>query len=471
MKLYNTYTKKIEKLKPLEGKTVKIYSCGPTVYSFAHIGNLRTYIFVDVLRRALEYSGYRVIQVKNITDVGHLTEDDLERGEDKIIAAARSEGKGPKEIADFYTQKFIEDEKKLNILPPSFLPRATETIDEMIELIKILLAKDYAYEKNGSVFFNVAKFSNYGKLSGNTLENLKTGARLESHPDKIHPADFALWLKAPKNHLMQWDSPWSRGYPGWHIECSAMAKKYLGEQLDIHTGGEDNIFPHHEDEIAQSEAASGKKFARFWFHTRHLLAEGKKMAKSEGNYYTLADLEKLGFSPLAFRLLMLQSHYRSPMNFSVDSLKQAAEALTRIKEFAARIYRFNDFSAVSSGAGKLANDARRELKAALKNDLDTPAAVAALFKMISALNSLFDEKAAAKKEIKTVKKILKEFDEVLAIIPPVSEAPEEIKNLAEKREKYRHEGNWKEADRLRAEIKNLGYEIEDTETGPMILKK
>lgn len=470
MKLYNTYTKKIEKFKPLEGKTVKIYSCGPTVYSFAHIGNLRTYVFVDVLRRTLEYSGYKVIQAKNITDVGHLTEDDLEKGEDKIIAAARREGKGPKEIADFYTRKFVEDEKKLNILPPSFLPRATETIGEMTELIKILIIKGYAYEKNGSVFFNVARFSNYGKLSGNTLENLKAGARLESHPDKIHPADFALWLKAPKDHLMQWDSPWSRGYPGWHIECSAMAKKYLGDQLDIHTGGEDNIFPHHEDEIAQSEAASGKKFARFWFHTRHLLAEGKKMAKSEGNYYTLADLEKLGFSPAAFRLLMLQSHYRSPINFSIDSLKQAAEALARIKEFSARIHRFKDLVAASTGAEKLANDARRELKAALKNDLDTPAAVAALFKMISALNLLFDKKAIAEKEIGVVKETLKEFDKVLAIIPPISEIPEEIKNLAEERDKYRNEKNWEEADRLRAEIKNFGYDIEDTETGPIILK-
>lgn len=314
MILYNTYAKKLEEFKPLEKKKVRMYSCGPTVYDFVHLGNFRTFLMADFLRRAFEYSGYEVKHIKNITDVGHLTQDDIEAGEDKMIKAAKREKKTPYDIAKFYEEAFHKDEEKLNILPARKFPRATEYINQMIAMIEKLIANGYAYESNGSVFYDVEKFKDYGKLSGNTLENLKTGARLEAHPDKKNPCDFALWLKADPKYLMQWDSPWSRGYPGWHIECSAMSIANLGDTIDIHTGGEDNTFPHHEDEIAQSEGATGKKFVNYWIHGRHLLVDGEKMSKSKGNFYVLTNIEKRGFNPLSFRYLCLTAHFQSQLD-------------------------------------------------------------------------------------------------------------------------------------------------------------
>jgi len=284
-KIYNTLTKRIEEFEPINDEKVTMYNCGPTVYDYVHIGNFRTYLMADFLRRSLEFSGYEVKQVKNITDVGHLTQDDIDAGEDKMLKAARREGKTPYDIARFYEEAFHDDEAKLNILPAHVFPRATEYIPQMIDIIKKLIERGYAYETNGSVYYNVDKFKDYGKLSGNTLENLKIGARLGANPEKKNPYDFALWLKAGDEHLMRWESPWSTGYPGWHIECSAMSITNLGETLDFHTGGEDNVFPHHEDEIAQSEGATGKKFTNYWVHGRHLLVDGEKMSKSKNNFY------------------------------------------------------------------------------------------------------------------------------------------------------------------------------------------
>ena len=322
LKFYNTLSKTKEEFKSINPGKVGMYTCGPTVYGYIHIGNIRAYILSDIIRRYLEYGGYEVRLIKNITDVGHLTEDDVaqgDSGEDKMLKAADKEKKTPEEVAKFYEEYFKSAEKEMNILPAQYFPRATAHVPQMIKIIEGLLQKGFAYEKNGNVFFDVTKFADYGKLSGNTLENLKVGARLEEHPDKKNPWDFALWLKAPKEHLLKWDSPWSVGYPGWHIECSAMSTEYLGNTIDIHTGGEDNIFPHHEAEIAQTECYTGQKFVNYWLHTRHLMVDGEKMSKSKGNLYKLEDIKEKGFSPMDLRLLLLSSHYRSQVNFTWDA--------------------------------------------------------------------------------------------------------------------------------------------------------
>src|SRR6185369_5362975 len=326
MLLYNTLSKQKEEFTPLHAGKVGMYVCGPTVYSYIHIGNIRAYVFADTLRRLLEDAGYEVRMIKNITDVGHLTADDVaqgDTGEDKIEKKAKAEKKTPAEIADFYETYAFAAEKAMNIEPAHYTPRATAHVKQMIKLIEELIEKGHAYEKNGNVFFDVTTFKNYGKLSGNTLENLEVGARLEEHPDKKNPWDFALWLRAPKEHLMHWPSPWGEGYPGWHIECSAMSMEYLGDTFDIHTGGEDNIFPHHEAEIAQSESVTDKPFVRYFLHTRHMLVNGEKMSKSKGNFFTLEDLLEKGFTQMDFRMALLGSHYRSQMNFSWEAMEQA----------------------------------------------------------------------------------------------------------------------------------------------------
>jgi len=336
LKLYNTFSKTKEEFKPINSGKVGFYACGPTVYDYAHIGNLKTFIFEDVLRRYLEYTGYEVRYIMNITDAGHLTADDIgqaDTGEDKMLKAATREKKTPEEIAKFYTEHFFEDIEKLNFKKANFYPKPTAHIPHIIKFIEGLIKKGFAYEVNGNVFFDVTKFSDYGKLSGNTLDNLQVGARLEEHPDKKNPYDFSLWLKAPKDHLMKWDSPWGVGYPGWHIECSVMSIEYLGETLDIHTGGEDHIFPHHENEIAQSESYTGKKFSNYWLHARFLLVDGQKMSKSKGNFYTLKDVEEKGYSPMDFRLFALSGHYRSNSNFTWQSMNQAKSNFQRINDF------------------------------------------------------------------------------------------------------------------------------------------
>ena len=302
MRIYNTMSRRKEPIVPIEPGQIKIYSCGPTVYRYIHIGNLRTFTMADWLRRALIYAGYQVFQVKNITDVGHMRVEMLDRGEDKLIAQARKEGKSATEIAAFYTAAFLEDEARLNILPADIFPRATGHVHEMIAIIEGLMAKGIAYQAGGNIYYDVSRFPRYGTLSGNQIAQLIEGVRDKSDSAKRNAEDFALWKAAEPGREMAWDSPWGRGFPGWHIECSAMSMKYLGRNFDIHTGGVDNIFPHHEDERAQSEAFTGvRPFARTWLHGQHLLADGVKMAKSTGNAYTLSELQALEFEPLAFR--------------------------------------------------------------------------------------------------------------------------------------------------------------------------
>ena len=448
MILHNTYTKKLEEFKPIEKKKIRMYSCGPTVYDSVHIGNFRTFLMADFLRRAFEYSGYEVRHIKNITDVGHLTQDDIEAGEDKMIKAAKREKKTPYDIARFYEKEFYKDERELNILPAHKFPRATEYIKEMIAMIEKLIANGYAYEINGSVFYDVTKFKNYGKLSGNTLENLKAGARLEKHPDKKNPHDFALWLKASPEYLMQWNSPWGKGYPGWHIECSAMSAANLGNTMDIHTGGEDNIFPHHEDEIAQSEGATGEKFVNYWVHGRHLLVDGEKMSKSKGNFYVLADIEKRGFSPLSFRYLCLTAHYQSQLNFTWKSLEASQNALNKLYDF---------IITSPPDKGGLGGGYEKKFQKALENNLDTPKALAIVWEMIKSKELSYADKKAS----------LLKFDQVLGLgLDKVKKKeikmPEKIKDLIKQREEARKNKDWQKADELREEIKKEGYAVKDT---------
>ena len=468
LSLYNTLTKSKNEFASLNPGKVGMYSCGPTVYGFVHIGNIRAYLLSDTVRRYLEYIGYEVRQIKNITDVGHLTDDDINQGdsgEDKIEKAAAREKKTPEEIARFYEESFKQVEKELNILPAHFFPRATAHVPQMIKIIEVLIEKGFAYEKNGNVFFDVTKFADYGKLSGNTLENLKVGARLEDHPDKKNPWDFALWLKAPAGHLMKWDSPWSVGYPGWHIECSAMSTEYLGNTIDIHTGGEDNIFPHHEAEIAQTQCFTGKQFVRFWLHNRHLLVEGKKMSKSKGNLYTLDDIKENGFSAMDLRLLFLSSHHRSQMEFSWQALEQAHKNIQKINDFILNL------EAISTNNLAFSNTFdtyayREKFQAAMDDDLNTPLALSNLYELISQVNS---EMAAEQLSSESAKKILslwKKMNSVFGfILQGQAEVPEEIKQLIRERQQAREGKDFQKSDDLRNIIEKKGYTVEDTRDG------
>ena len=472
LKLYNTLTKSKEIFEPIRPGKVGMYTCGPTVYDYIHIGNIRSYMTADVLRRYLEYRGYEVRAIKNITDVGHLTEDDIaqaDSGEDKILKKALKEKKSPQEIAEFYEDYFKNTEKEMNILPARYFPKATAHISQMIKIISGLLEKGLAYENNGNVFFDVAKFPGYGKLSGNTLENLKTGARLEKHPDKKNPWDFALWLKAPKNHLMKWKSPWSVGYPGWHIECSAMSLEYLGETLDIHTGGEDNIFPHHEAEIAQSESFTGKKFVNYWTHTRHLLVDREKMSKSKGNFYILEDVKKKGFSAMELRLLLLSSHYRSPLNFTWDSMRQSQQNFKRISDF---VLNLKNIIVETRYASFLPGKYQEKFESAMDDDLNTPLALSVLYNLITETNKLASRKKLDKKTAAETLNLWNKMNKVLGLVikDGLIEIPEEIKNLAEARERARHQENFQKSDSLRNLIRKKGYEIEDKEGGYRVKK-
>jgi len=467
LKFYNTLSRGKEVFKPLEPPEVKLYDCGPTCYFYAHIGNMWRYVISDLLRRTLEYNGYKVKQVMNITDVGHLTEDDLaaDTGEDKMVVAAKKEKKTPKQIAEFYTKAFFKDTERLNILKPHVVPKATEHIPEMIELIKILEKKGYAYWAGDKYFvYDISKFKDYGKLSGKKLEELQAGARLEPVPEKKNPFDFALWIKDPE-HLMRWDSPWGVGYPGWHIECSVMSMKYLGETLDIHTGGEDNIFPHHENEIAQSEAATGKQFVRYWVHVRHNLVDGQKMSKSKGNFYILQDLVNKGFDPLAYRYLCLTTHYRRNLNFTWKGLKGAQNSLNslyeKVRELKSDIPSFRRPS--KKRDKKLEENYKKKFLGLINDDLNTPQALALMWKLIK------DKKISSQEK----HQLLLDFDRVFGLrLKDIKKEkiPSDLLNLTKQRQKYREQGLWQKADEVRKEVKKLGYKIEDTEKGPKIKK-
>ncbi len=467
MRFYNTLHKQKEEFTPLHSGKVGIYTCGPTVYGRIHIGNIRAYVFADTLRRVLEDAGYEVRLIKNITDVGHLTEDDIaqgDSGEDKIERQARTEKKTPEAIATMYEEYFHQAEQSMNILSAHYFPRATAHIKQMIALIETLIEKGHAYEKNGNVFLDVTTFPNYGKLSGNTIEHLKIGARLEEHPDKKNPWDFALWLKAPKEHLMRWPSPWSEGYPGWHIECSAMSTEYLGDTFDIHTGGEDNIFPHHEAEIVQSEGATGKPFVRYWLHTRHILVDGQKMSKSKGNFYTLEDLVERGFSPMDFRMLLISAHYRTQMNFTWDSLEQAKKNKETIFGAYGRIRNIAD----SGKIGFDGNDFLGRIHEAVQDDLNTSEALAQTLELTKKTNIALDADEPVNATV--LNAVFEKIFFLFGLLVEEEVIPSEIEVLAKDRETARIAKNFAESDRLRDEIAGRGYKIEDGADGYRIRK-
>ncbi|MFA5933494.1 MAG: cysteine--tRNA ligase [Microgenomates group bacterium] len=442
IKLFNTLTRKIEEFKSVNPLKVGMYTCGPTVYDYAHIGNLRTYLFEDILQRILEANGFEVMRVMNITDI-----------EDKIINKAKRENLSIEDITRPYEKAFMEDLNKLNMRLANVYPRATEHVQQMIKYIEVLIEKGFAYvEKDGSVYFDISTFPSYGKLSGLEKRTLKTGTRvLSDEYDKENVQDFALW-KAVDSGEVGYDSPWGFGRPGWHIECSVMSQEYLGDTFDIHTGGVDNIFPHHENEIAQAEAKTGEKFANYFLHGEHLLVDGKKMAKSANNFFTLHDFEGKGFDPMAFRYLNLTANYRDKLNYTEESLTAASTALKNI---------ISEIRAWESP--KQVNDQfwQKFLEAA-NNDLNTPQALAVMWELIkSDLSS--DEKAAT----------ILEMDKVLGLglekyVSKPLEIPEKVLELLVHRENARKSGDFKKSDELRHEIKKLGFEIEDTPNGPRI---
>src|SRR6266567_4831450 len=365
VRLYNTFTRTKEQLEPLRDGVVRIYSCGPTVYRYVHVGNLRTFMLPDLLRRSLEYLGYHTEQVMNITDVGHLTDDSFDRGEDKMLVSARLENKTTEEIADAYTDAFMQDARKVNIRPADQFPHATAYIPQMLELIQTLIQKGNAYDIDGNVYYDIATFPGYGRLSRNTTDKLLAGVRGEPDPRKKHPGDFTLWKAAGEHRQQVWPSPWGPGFPGWHIECSAMSMSILGERFDIHTGGADNVFPHHEAEIAQSEGVTGHRVVGCWMHGGHLLLAGTRMAKSAGNFFRITELVERGFDPLAFRYLMLQAKYRTKLNFSPEAMRGADHAVRQLRD------RVSEWSAAPDGPR---GDLDERFRAALADDLDLPAA-------------------------------------------------------------------------------------------------
>lgn len=466
LSLYNTFSKKKELFKPLKKGQVSLYTCGPTVYDYDHLGHAWNYTQADILRRVLEYNGYRVKHQLNITDVGHL-ESSADTGEDKIEKSAREKKKSVWQIAKYFTKIYFANRKKLNILEPHIISKATDHIPEMIALIKKIFQKGSAYQIDDGVYFSVEKFPRYGLLSGNTLKKLKAGARIEINPQKKHPADFALWKITPKNinRQMEWDSPWGKGFPGWHIECSAMSMKYLGPTIDIHTGGEDNIFPHHECEIAQSETATGKKFVRYWFHPRFLTVEGQKMSKSLKNFYTLTDIEKKGFSPLDLRYLFLTSHYRSKLNFTWQSLIANQKSLITLHNFLLNL----QLSSPKKTTGISLKKYQENFLKAINNDLNIPRALAVLWQLIGDYYKKPD-----KFNVGEIYKLILDWDKIFGLnlkkvkLPLISQ---KIKKLIKKRDELRRGKKWQEADDLRKKIITLGYLLEDTPQGTVIKKQ
>lgn len=477
LRLYNTLSRQLEAFKPLKPTSVGLYTCGPTVYNFAHLGNFRTFIFEDLLERALAWEGYHVKRVMNITDVGHLT-GDSDTGEDKVEKEAKFARASVQDVVKLYTKAFVSDAKRLNIKIPKTLAPASKFVPEQIKLIQLLFKKGLAYDTPRAVYFDVSKFPPYGKLSGQRLADKAVGARDEVVQDseKHHPADFALWFKAVgkfEHHILRWKSPWGVGFPGWHVECSAISTKFLGQPFDIHTGGVDHIGTHHTNEMAQSEGAYGKPLARYWLHGEFFLVDSAKMAKSEGNFLTLKDVLDKNISPLAFRYLMLLTHYRSPLNFSWVALEQAKNGLQNLiqRVFFLQFLAKNIKHQRKPGAEVIAYRAR--FADALRNDLNVPQALAVAQEMLK-------DKALALREPKNVLALLYDFDEVFGLrlraygTTSAMGALFKDKHLAKlvaEREEFRRLQQFIQADRLRKKIEGLGYVLEDTPVGPFVAPK
>ena len=459
IQFFNNLTRKKERFVPSEKGKVKIYTCGPTVYDFSHIGNLRAFIFEDLLRRWLKYRSFKVIQIMNITDV-----------DDKTIKATRRQKISLKEYTKHYIQTFFEDIATLNIEKAEHYPRATEHIHEMVALVKKLMEKGYAYRgEDGSIYYDISKFKGYGKLSKIKVEKLKAGARVKvDEYGKEEAHDFAVWKAWDEDDGdVFWETDIGKGRPGWHIECSTMAMKYLGETLDIHCGGVDNIFPHHENEIAQSEAATGKQFVRYWLHNEHLLVEGRKMAKRLGNYYTLRDLLAKGYDPKAIRYLLMSTHYRQQLNFTFEGLEAAKNAIDRLINFVHRLIDA-DGKGCREKTKTLQIDVQRRFEEAMDDDLNISVALAALFDFVREVHRLMDDNTLSNEEAEEIYGLMRKFDRVLGVIGEVKKEeklPKEAEELIRKREEARKTMNWETADKIREQLRAMGVIIEDTPQG------
>ena len=456
LKIYNTLTRKKEEFKPIDKNEVKMYSCGPTVYNFAHIGNLRAYLFMDNLRRVLKYNGYKLTHAMNITDVGHLVSD-ADEGEDKMLKAARRENKDPFEIADFYTKIFLDDMKKLNIDMPEIICRATEHVDIMEDYVKKIIENGYAYETENTIYFDTSKLDKYGVLSNRNIEDQKAGARVDFDTSKKNSTDFALWIKAPENHLMKWDSFFGKAYPGWHLECSAMSKKYLGEVFDIHTGGMDHIPVHHENEIAQAKGYCGKIPANYWMHIDFLQVYGGKMSKSLNNLYTLEDLKEKGYDPEVYKMFNFSSHYKKPINFTFEAMDAAKVALNRLKEGYKRHLAGEEILDES-----VIKEFEEKFLEAINDDLNMPLALSVIWDVVK-----------YEKKSKVLAELLLKFDSVLGLNIDKEEKtdlPEDIIKIVEERKLARANKDWAKSDELRDKLINLGYTVKDTKDGMEVNK-
>lgn len=467
LKLYNTAARKKEIVKPLKEKCISLYTCGPTVYHYAHIGNFRTYVFEDLLRRTLKYAGFTVTQVMNLTDV-----------DDKTIRGAIAKGISLDDYTQPYKEAFFHDLKELHIEPAEYYPAATDYIDDMISMINVLLDNGHAYKGgDGSIYYAIQKFPRYGCLSHLHLDELQAGASdrvANDEYDKEHAADFVLWkaYDPERDGQIYWESPFGKGRPGWHLECSAMAMKLLGETVDIHVGGVDNMFPHHENEIAQSEACSGKTFVNLWMHAEHLVVDNKKMSKSLGNFYTLRDLQEKGYTGMQIRYLLLQTHYKTQLNFTLQGLEAAKGALQRLNDF---IQRLQEVETVESSGRiePLLQKASQKFEEALSDDLNISVALSAIFDLVREINGLCDSKLISRTEAEQVLNVMKQFNSVLGVLSFEKQEepiPQELQDAFEKRLQARQEKNWKLADELRDFIHQQGYVMEDTLTGARLKK-
>lgn len=453
LKLYNSLTREKEEFKPNHAGVVNMYSCGPTVYYYPHIGNMRAYLFMDNIRRVLKYNGFELNGVMNVTDVGHLTSD-ADEGDDKMLVASKREQKSPWEIAKYYTDIFMKDAKRLNIDLPEHICPATSVISEIIEFVQGLLNKGYAYETSKGIYFDISKFADYGQLSRKVIENDIAGARIEVDNEKRNPQDFTVWIKAPKEHIMQWESPWGLGYPGWHIECSTIGKKFLGEYIDIHTGGVDHKPIHHENEIAQSDSLEGHKVVSTWMHVEFLQVDGGKMSKSLNNIYTLDDLEKKGFTPEAYRYFFFTTHYSKQQNFTFEAIQSAKNALQALK---------SSVLAHKGGSARINTESyENEFLDAINNDLNMPVALAVVWKMLKEQNS------------NDVYNAVMKFNAVLGLNFDEEKLeeniPDEVRKIAEKRWQAKLIKDWANADAYRNQLAELGYQVLDGKDGYTIKK-
>lgn len=470
VRIFNTYTRRKDVIKPLRDMRLGMYACGPTVYDYAHIGNLRTYVFEDVLRRVLEFNGFKVRHVMNITDVGHLTSN-ADTGEDRMEVGARRERKTAWELSEYYTKAFLDDAARLNIEKPHVIPRATRHIGDMIKLVECLEKRGYTYVIDDGVYFDTSKSRGYGRLAKLKLGGMLPGARVEANPQKRNPNDFALWKFSPKDRKrdMEWDSKWGVGFPGWHVECSTMSMKYLGPHFEIHCGGEDHIPIHHTNEIAESEAATGKKFVDYWVHAAHLIVNGQRMAKSLSNFYTLDDVTAKGYNPMSLRFFYLQGHYRRQLNFTYDALDAAQNALDSVREFFRRLADFRG-KKHNRGIVNLTGEMKARFVSHMNDDLDTPEALAVLFGFMKAVNKLLDGGEMSSADAKRVLATLLTLDRILGLELRRELFREKLPRLAAElikdRERARKAGDYKVADAIRRRLKDeFGIDLQDTPQG------